>query len=139
MKFYYLILFIVFIKCSINKEVEYKDAENHYFYFDSEKKGMNYIYSAQNNDKKFFYIIENANPIFFKAEKRKNDFIERKIKPKDTVGNKIKKYDWLNKLDNFSKYEFFNTKPKKDFYIIRKNNEDSSLQMIKVRFIDEIS
>jgi len=136
LRLFLLSFLVLFLSC--NKNIIPKDQNTYYFYFENDEIKMNYLYGEVRNRKKYFYNIEKAANIFFDAIKKQNSFRIKKIRSKDTIGLGVKSFNWLNQFDNTSRDKFFNSRPVKRFFIIEKDSLGSKLNLIEVKFIDEI-
>lgn len=137
MRVYVQLIGLLFFACACKPIIYQKD--NDYFFFFEEIDGkMRSYYNEQKHKKSYTYFPERARHILFIVKKDNDEFKQRKIKVKDTVGLVIKTYDWFNKFDNFDVNRFFYRKPRKNYFIIERDSLSNKLNLIEVDFIDEI-
>ena len=132
------ILSFLFMLLSCNKNIIPKDENTYFFYFENNGVSMRSYLNKQKKTKSRWYEIDKAANIVFIEQINDEINFAKKIKPKDTIGLGVKSYNWLNKFDNTTRDKFFNSRPVKRIFIIEKDSLSNKLNLIEVKFIDEI-
>lgn len=145
MKLFYVILFLLLVKCCSPNVITHTEENTFYFYFKHNDSTMKKYYSGQdpvteNNvgPLKYLYVLDSIDNIIFANKKNKSK--RKKISVKDTSKMNIKTISWLNKMhpDREKRYNFFNNK-KHTLHIIEKDTVTNQLYLIEnMTTIDEI-